>query len=153
MQLRVVVERTAHVIAQFVFNRPANHVAHGVKIKMKIERDIVIESDAFVVNCVATNQSKTERDDLPFDSPDKKARAFRHLSGDADKKLPAQIFKLHRRPLVNLEIKRKNRVDVWCYVVDHFHVDFRVAFGLPELSPQTLAADIAKRSQVFVEIL
>src|ERR1041384_7993599 len=50
VQLRIVVERTADVIAQFLLDRPLEHIAHRVKIKMKIERDSVIEPDAFVVN-------------------------------------------------------------------------------------------------------
>src|SRR5204863_1216269 len=50
MQLRIVIERAAYVAAQFLIDRPPNHVAHRVKIKMKLKRHLVIEADAFVVN-------------------------------------------------------------------------------------------------------
>src|SRR5207244_4255713 len=69
MQFRIVIERTADVVAQLLLNRPANHVAHCVKIQVKIERDRVIEPEAFIVNCVATDKTKTESHDFSFDSP------------------------------------------------------------------------------------
>ena len=53
MQLRIVIQGTAHVTAQFLLDRPTNHVAHCVEIKMKVERDFVIEADDFVVKSVA----------------------------------------------------------------------------------------------------
>src|SRR5438270_6200594 len=85
MQFRIVVERTAHVIAQLFLNCPADHVAHRVKIKVKIERNIVIEPETLIVNRVATNQTKTEGDDSVVDSPNESARAFRHIFRDPEK--------------------------------------------------------------------
>ena len=64
MQFRIIIERTAVIVAQPLVDRPTDHVAHGVKIKMEIERDIVIEAEAFIVNRVAANKTQTERDDL-----------------------------------------------------------------------------------------
>lgn|ERR1700736_2239496 len=63
MQFRIVIQRTAAIEAQLLIDRPTDHVAHRVKIKMEIERDIVIEAEALIVNGVATNKAKTERDD------------------------------------------------------------------------------------------
>src|SRR5205085_4674945 len=97
MQFRIVIERTTDVVAQLLLDRPADHVAHCVKIQMEIERDRVIEPEALIVNCIATDQTETEGDNLAFDSPNKKSRPFRHLACDADKKFFAQVFKLHLR--------------------------------------------------------
>src|SRR6476661_6708504 len=63
MQFRIVIERTAGVTTQPLLNRPTDHIAHGVKIKMEIERDVIIEPQALIVNCVAANETKTEGDD------------------------------------------------------------------------------------------
>src|SRR5262249_40889135 len=111
MKFRIVIERAAHVVAQLLLDRPANHVAHGVKIKMKIERDIVIEADHFVVKGVAAKERQTKRDDSIADPPNKKSRGFRHFLRDAKKKFLAQVFELHRRTLVDLEIKWKNLIN------------------------------------------
>src|SRR5438132_1547985 len=86
MQFRIVVKRTAAVVAKPLIDRPTDNVAHGVEIKMKIERDIVIEPEAFVVNRVAANETQTEGDDLVRFTPDEKARPLRHDLGDAAKK-------------------------------------------------------------------
>src|SRR5262249_33928854 len=152
VQLRVVVERPAHVISQLLIDRPANHVAHCVKIKMKVERDVIIETDAFVGDRVAADKSKTERDDPALDSPDEKSRPFRHFFRDADKKLFTEIFKLHRRTFVDLKVKGINLIDERRDIRHHFHVDLRVAFGLPEFSAQTLPTDVTERSQILVDI-
>ena len=63
MQFRIVIEWTAGVVTQLLIDRPTDHIAHRVKIKMQIERNIVIEAEALIVNGVATNKAKTERDD------------------------------------------------------------------------------------------
>src|SRR5437016_12979509 len=128
MQFRIVIERTAHVGAQLLLDRPADHVAHRVKIQMEIERDLVIEPEAFVVNYVAANEAKTKCDELLLGSPDKKPRAFRHLLCNAEKKFLTQVFKLHRGFLVDLEIERINLVDVRRDIVHHLHHDLRSAF-------------------------
>ena len=86
MEFWIVIERTTAVVAQPLIDRPTNHIAHGVEIKMQIERDIVIEAEALIVNCVATNEAKTECDDLVRLSPDEKARPFRHGLRDATEK-------------------------------------------------------------------
>src|SRR5204863_4840247 len=78
MQLRIIVERTAEVKAQPLIDRPTDHVAHGVKIKMQIERDIVVEAKAFIINRVATDEAMTKRDNFSRLSPDEKARPLRH---------------------------------------------------------------------------
>src|SRR5207237_8498364 len=78
MQLRIIVERTAEIKAQPLIDRPTDHVAHGVKIKMQVERDIVIEAKAFIVNSVATDEAKTKSDNFFRILPDKKTRPLRH---------------------------------------------------------------------------
>src|SRR5205085_5520691 len=112
VQFRIVVERPADVRAQLLFNCPADHVAHCVKIKVKIECNIVIETETLIVNRVATNQTKTEGNDSAVNSPNEKARVFRRLFRDPEKKFPTQIFKFHRRSLMDLEIERINRVHI-----------------------------------------
>src|SRR4051812_6886239 len=144
MQFRIVIERTAHVVAQLLFDRPLNHVAHRVKIKMKIERDWIIEPDHFVVKRIALNQTKAERNDAPIDSPNEKTNAIRHLARDTEKEIAAQVFKFHRRTFVNLQIERENLVDDDCWIGQHFHVDLRVALGLSEFSAQTFATGVAQ---------
>src|SRR5438270_9151698 len=153
MQFRIVIERTADVGAQLLLDRPANHVAHCVKIKVEIERDGVIEPEALIVNCVATDQAKTERHDFSFDSPNKKARPFRHLVCNAENEFFAQIFKLHRRTFVDLKIERKNLIDDRRNIADDLHVDLCRALCLPKLPAETFAAGVAERSQILVEVL
>src|SRR5262249_62138790 len=41
MQLRIVIERAAHIVAYLLVDRPTNHVALCVEIKMKVEHDVV----------------------------------------------------------------------------------------------------------------
>src|SRR6266404_1499797 len=88
MQLRIVIERTTEVTAQLLFERPSDHVAHRVKVKVKIEGHIVIESDDFIIKRVAEYESQTESDDTIVDPPNKKTRVSRHRFRDSDKKLP-----------------------------------------------------------------
>ena len=64
MEFWIIIERATAVVAQSLVDRPTNHIAHSVKIKMQIERDIVIEAEALIVNRVAPNEAKTECDDL-----------------------------------------------------------------------------------------
>src|SRR5207253_7430291 len=106
MQFRIVVKRTAAVGAKALSDRPTDNVAHGVEIKMKIERDIVIEPEAFVVNRVAASETQTEGDDPVRFAPDEKARPLRHDLGDTAKKFFRQCFKFHWRPFVDLKIER-----------------------------------------------
>src|SRR5436309_1527527 len=87
MQFGIVIKRTAHIAAEVLLNRPLNHVTHRVKIKMKLERDRIIEPDHFVVKRIALNQTKAERHDASLDSPNEKAHVLRHLSRDAEKEI------------------------------------------------------------------
>src|SRR4030095_2488313 len=64
MQLRLVVERVAVVVLQTLFQRPGNDVAQRVKIKMQVERDTVVQSNAFVINFVVADKAKAKGDDL-----------------------------------------------------------------------------------------
>ena len=64
MQLRLVVERVAVVVLQTLFQRPGNDVAQRVKIKMQVERDAVVQSNAFVINFVVADEAKAKGDDL-----------------------------------------------------------------------------------------
>src|SRR5437879_12482249 len=123
MQLRIIVERTAEIKAQPLIDRPADHVAHGVKIKMQVERDIVIEAKAFIVNRVATDEAKTKRDNFFRLSPDEKARPLRHGLRDSTKKFLRQRFEFHWRARVPLEIARTNHVNGRRDLVDTLHMD------------------------------
>ena len=153
MQFRIVIERTAAVGAQPLVDRPTNHVAHRIKIKMQIERDIVIEAKAFIVNRVATDEAKTKRNNFSRLSPDEKTRPLRHGLRDSTKKFLRQRFEFHWRALVHLEIERINRVNVRRDIVNDFHINLSRALRLSELSTQALAADVTERLQIFVEVL
>src|SRR5438270_14056449 len=137
---------------QLLLHRPSNYVPHRVKVEMQIERHRVIESQAFVVNRVAADQAKTERDDFFFDTPNKKARALRHCFCDRDKEFFAQVLEFHGRSLVDLEIEGKNVVNNRRDIVHELHVDLRGTFRFTELPAQTLATDIAELLEIFVEI-
>ena len=78
MEFGIVVKRPAHVIPQFLIDRPTDHAAHCVKIKVKVERHVVIEAKTFVIKRIAADEAKTESDDLAQLPPDKKAGALRH---------------------------------------------------------------------------
>src|ERR1700704_4459083 len=52
MQLRIVVQGIAAVIFQSLLERPGDDVAQSVKIEMQIERDGIIQADAFIINRV-----------------------------------------------------------------------------------------------------
>src|SRR5438067_13314266 len=62
MQLRIVIEGTADVMPNVLFERSSDYVAHGVKVKMKIKRHLVIESYDLVVKTVVEIQSGTNCD-------------------------------------------------------------------------------------------
>src|SRR5438270_11492657 len=105
MELAIIVERTPEVNAQPIIDRPTDHIAHRVKIKMQIERDIVIEAKAFIVNRVATDEAKTKRDNFSRLSPDEKTRPLRHGLRDSTKKFLGQRFEFHWRAMVYLVIE------------------------------------------------
>src|SRR5437870_660563 len=77
MQLRLVVQRIAVVVIQTLFQRPGDDVAQCVKIKMEVERDAVVQSNAFVINFVLADEAKAECDDFAALSPDEEPHAFR----------------------------------------------------------------------------
>src|SRR5438128_696781 len=87
MKFWIIIERSADVIAQFLVDRPTDHVAHRVKIEMKIERHLVVEAEAFVVNRVGADETKTESDDLVRLSPNKEFRAPRYYFRDSAKEV------------------------------------------------------------------
>src|SRR5947208_8666081 len=60
MQFGLVVERIAVVVIQTLFQRPRDDVAQRVKIKMEVERDAVVQSNAFVINFVLADEAKAE---------------------------------------------------------------------------------------------
>src|SRR5450755_2518680 len=108
MQLRSVVERTAAITIEALFERPAKNVAQGVEIEMQIERDLVVEPEIIVVNCPVKNHAKAKRDDFSALSPNEKARPLRHTLAHAAKIFFGQSFELHRRSFMDLQIERIN---------------------------------------------
>ena len=64
MELGIVIERSALISAQTLTHCPVNDVAKGLKIKIELERNFVIEAEAFVVNRVPGNEAQAERDDF-----------------------------------------------------------------------------------------
>jgi hypothetical protein len=85
MQFRLIVQGVAVVILQTLFQRPGEDVAQRVKIKMQVERDAVVQSNAFVINFVVADESKAECHDPAQLAPDEKARSFRHPLSDCAK--------------------------------------------------------------------
>ena len=84
MQLWLIIERVAVVIFQPLLQRPRDDVAQCVKVQVQIKRYPVIEPDAFVVDCVATDETETECDDFAILSPDEEPRALRHSLTDSE---------------------------------------------------------------------
>src|SRR5205814_8702350 len=74
MQLRLIIERVAVIIFQPLLQRPRDDVAQRVKVKVQIERDTIIEPDAFVIERIPADETETKRNDLAVLSPDKKQR-------------------------------------------------------------------------------
>src|SRR5215467_1949368 len=94
MEFWLVVERVAVVVLQTFFKCPGDDVAQCVKIKVQIERDVVIQYNAFVVKSVPADQTKTECDDLARLPPDEKPRPVGHLLSDYAKIIFRQRLEL-----------------------------------------------------------
>src|SRR5215813_3218311 len=94
MQLRFVVKRIAIVVLQTLSQRPGDDVAQRVEIKMQVERDAVVQSNAFVVNLVVADETKAECDDIAQLSPNKEARSIRHPLSYCAKIIRGQGFEL-----------------------------------------------------------
>src|SRR6266699_415976 len=103
---------------------------------MQIERDVVIEPDALIVNRVATDQTKTECDDLAALSPDEEAHAVRHPLCDGAKVILCQRFKFQWRPLVDGQIQRVDFVDERRNLAHDLHLYLWGALGFAEFSAQ-----------------
>lgn len=136
MQLRIVVERTAAITIEALFERPAKNVAQCVEIEMQIERDPVVEPEIIVVNCPVKNHAETKRDDFSALSPNEKARPLRHALAHAAKIFFGQSLELHGRSFMDLEIERIDLIDIRRDVIDHRHLDRCRAFRLAEFSAQ-----------------
>src|SRR3954447_21097861 len=78
MKFRIVVQRAAVIILQPLFERPADDVAQGVKIKMQIVGNGIIEAEIVVVNRVAMHHAQAEGDCTSMLTPDEETRPFRH---------------------------------------------------------------------------
>ena len=78
VQLGSVIQWVAVVVFQSLLQRPRDNVAQRVEIQVQIERDAVIEPDAFIVDRVVTHQAKTECYDFATLPPDEEARSIRH---------------------------------------------------------------------------
>ena len=87
MELGIIIERAAAIMFEPVRNCPADHVAQRVEIKVQIERYAVIKPDTFIINRVAVNEAKRERDDFSILSPNEESRPFPHSLTN-----PAEIF-------------------------------------------------------------
>src|SRR4029077_10422159 len=85
MQFGFVVQRIAIVVLQNLFQRPGDDVAQRVKIKMQVERDVLVHSNAFVINVVVADEAKAESDNLSQLAPNKEARPIRHPLSDCAK--------------------------------------------------------------------
>ena len=79
MEFGIVVKRPAHVIPQFLIDRPTDHAAHCVKIKVKVERHVVIEAKTFVIKRIAADEGEAARENyqrLHKLSPEGRARVL-----------------------------------------------------------------------------
>src|SRR6266436_5701472 len=120
---------------------------------MQIERDVVIEPDALIVNRVTTDETKTECDNLAALSPDEEARAARHPLRDGAKVLLCQRFKFQWRPLVDGQIQRVDFVDERRNLAHDLHLYLRRAVSLAEFSAQIFPGGLAERAKIFIPIL
>src|SRR5438874_10572256 len=119
---------------------------------MQVQRDLVIQSQAFVVNRAVVNQATAEGNDPAELAPEKKPRSLRHSFSKSAKKILCQCLKLEARAFMHLKIERINFIDLRCDIADDFHIDLRRAFRFSEFAAQTFASRVAERFQVFVEI-
>src|SRR5205085_86908 len=78
MEFRLIIERAASVVRQPVSERPAQDVAEGVEIKMKIERHAIIQAEIVVVDRAVMQERHAEGDCLFILLPDKKPDALGH---------------------------------------------------------------------------
>src|SRR3954465_15585314 len=75
MELRLIIQRTAAVTFEALGERPAQDVAQGMKIEMKIERHAVIQAEIIVVDRALMHERHAERNRLSVLAPDKKLDA------------------------------------------------------------------------------
>src|SRR5438477_7242396 len=134
MELRIVVERAAAIKGQAVIDRPAQNVAQGVKIKMQIERDGIIQTEIFIVDRAVVHHTNAESNDAPIEPPDKKADSFRHELAELCQVFLGQLFEFHRRSLVHRQIKRVDLIQIWRDIANDFEIDFGGAFGFAKFS-------------------
>src|SRR5206468_5932745 len=119
---------------QTLFQRPGDDVAQRVKIKMQVERDTVVQSNAFVVNLVVADEAKAECHDPAQLAPDEKARSFRHPLPDCAKIILRQSLEFQWRTLVDREIQRINLINKSRDIIDDLHLDLGRLSSFAELS-------------------
>src|SRR5574337_40049 len=134
MEFRIIIQRAAAIFIESLFHRPGENVSQRIKVKMKVQRNLVIQPEALVVKRSAVDQTTAECNHPAFLTPDKKSSLLRHGPAQLAKIFFGQMFKLHAGPLVDLKIKGINFIDVWRNVVSHLHLDPGGALGLAEFS-------------------
>src|SRR6185369_9569973 len=119
---------------------------------MQIQRDTVIEADAFVIDRVAANEAETERNDFAVLSPEKEPRVIRHSLSNGTEIIFGQRLKFQWGSLVDGQIQWIDLVDQTGHVVQYFHLDFRSALCFAKLSTQIFACRFAECLEIFVPI-
>src|SRR6476619_7403220 len=123
MELGLIIQRAAPVTFEPLGERPAEDVAQGVKVEMKIERHAVIQAEVIVVDRALMHERDAERNRLSLLSPDKKTDAIRHSTAEFAEIFLRQPLELHRRTFVDLEVEGINFVHERRQVGHHFDVD------------------------------
>src|SRR5437773_2631939 len=120
---------------------------------MQIQRDAVVEPDAFVVDCITADQAEAERNDFVVLSPNKKSRALWHPLSDGAKIIFCERYELEWRPLVHCQIQRMNFIDERRYILHNLHLDFRRPLRFAEFPTQIFPARLAECAKIFIPIL
>ena len=111
MQLRLVIERAAHVPLHAVGDCPVDDVAQRVEVEIEIKRHRVVEAEVFVVDRVAVDHADAEGDRLSRLPPDEETRLVRHAFAEGVEEFFGQLLEVERRALVDGEVERIDLVD------------------------------------------
>src|ERR1700682_5137970 len=94
MQLWIVIQRAADVLIEALLYRPSQNVTQRVKVKMQVQRYLVIQTKTLVVKLAVVHQAATKRDNLAFQAPNEKLDAVWHALAQASKVIFGQVLEL-----------------------------------------------------------
>src|ERR1700730_10993595 len=121
--LWVIIQPAAAEPFKSIGDRPLDHIAYRVMVKMQIEREVVIESDILRIDRVGFRHAHGEGDNLSVLAPNEKADLVRHPLAKLDKIGFRQLFEVQVRPIINLQVKRIELADESRNISDNLHGD------------------------------